>query len=59
MSSETKVNSNRGAVNDLWDEGVTLFHDSGGRPVNIAWALLAAVSLLSIEWLTRKLLRLA
>jgi hypothetical protein len=59
MSSETKVQDNRGAINDLWDKGPTLFHDKDGQPVTVAWVLIGIVGLLSLEWLTRKLLRLA
>jgi hypothetical protein len=49
-----------GPVTDLWDKG---FIVPGTRewdnPFRMSWVLLAVVTLLSIEWLTRKLLRLA
>jgi hypothetical protein len=48
---------NRGAVEDLWDRGPVF--EMGSRRVEIGWLLLAAIGLLSVEWLTRKLLRLA
>jgi hypothetical protein len=48
---------NRGAVEDLWDKGPTFRW--GSREIEIGWLLLAAVGCLSLEWLTRKLLRLA
>jgi hypothetical protein len=48
---------NRGAVEDLWDKGPTF--RLGSREVEVGWLLLAAVGCLSLEWLIRKLLRLA
>ncbi len=48
---------NRGAVEDLWDKGPTF--DVRGRKIEVGWLLLAAVGCLCLEWLTRKLLRLA
>lgn len=54
---------NRGPVEDLWDKGFELprtltsgIHD---KPLTVSYLLLAAVTLLGIEWLTRKLVRLA
>lgn len=58
---------NKGPVEDLWDKAIpatTLpetpltrwIHDG---PVPVSWLLLAVVALLSFEWLTRKLLRMA
>ena len=47
----------RGPVEDLWDKGPTF--DLGGQQVQVAWLLLAAVGLLAVEWMCRKLLRLA
>jgi hypothetical protein len=50
-----------GKVTDLWDKGWTVFADiehadkASGPP----WALVLLVLLLSAEWLTRKLLKLA
>jgi len=46
--------NNKGPVTDLWDKGITL--PSGHT---LSWVLLVVVGLLSWEWLTRKLLRLA
>src|SRR5262249_6477514 len=48
---------NRGAVEDLGDRGPTF--GGGSRKIEIGWLLLAAIGLLSLEWLGRKLLRLA
>jgi hypothetical protein len=54
---------NRGPVEDLWDKGVRLPESLSGwfssRPVEISYLLLLAVGLLSVEWMTRKLVRLA
>jgi hypothetical protein len=50
-----------GKVSDIWDKGWTVFSDlehpddADGPP----WALVLVVLLLSFEWLTRKLLKLA
>jgi hypothetical protein len=53
---------NRAAVDDLWDKGFELpswMPDwFPGKPREISYLLLAAVALLGIEWLTRKLVRL-
>jgi hypothetical protein len=54
-----QVARNRGAVDDLWDDGPELGTTADGKPITVAAALLVAVVLLSVEWLTRKLLRLA
>jgi hypothetical protein len=59
MISDPKTATNRGPVKDQWDEGFTVYHNPPNPPVKISWVLLAAVGLLSVEWLTRKLLRLA
>ncbi len=53
---------NRGAVDDLWDKGVRaewLPDWYPGKHKTISYLLLAAVGLLGIEWLVRKLVRLA
>jgi hypothetical protein len=55
MVTDSKVNRNRGPIKDLWDEGFGL-GDSSNR---MAFVLLLVVSLLSVEWLARKLLKLA
>lgn len=56
---EPRVSRSRGAVDDLWDNGPILGYDSSGRPIEFASLLLVIVGLLSLEWLGRKLLRLA
>jgi hypothetical protein len=51
---------NRGPIQDLWDDGfVVRDRQAPYEPIRISHVLLAAVGLLSLEWLTRKLLRLA
>ncbi|MFZ9861550.1 MAG: hypothetical protein ACO3GX_10790 [Gemmataceae bacterium] len=59
MKTDIKEMRNRGPVRDLWDDGFTLWTSSQGKPVKISWLLLVVVGLLSFEWLTRKLLRIA
>lgn len=56
MVTESKVQRSRGAVQDLWDQGFTLWSDPS---IQMATVLLLVTALLSIEWLTRKLLKLA
>lgn len=46
---------NRGPVKDLWDYGFTV----GDPPLTVSYTLIAIIGLLSLEWLTRKLLKLA
>ena len=57
MVIERKVQKNRGPIKDLWDSGIEI----GGYdpPLKVSAALVLIVGLLSVEWLTRKLLRLA
>jgi hypothetical protein len=56
MVSDVQKQVSRGKHRDWWDAGTSL----GGRlPFEISYVLLAVVGLLSTEWLTRKLLRLA
>jgi hypothetical protein len=59
MTAERKVQRNRGPVDDLWDDGPELGRTEEGKPIEVATLLLVIVGLLSAEWLTRKLLRLA
>ncbi|MFL5342229.1 MAG: hypothetical protein ACJ8F7_18945 [Gemmataceae bacterium] len=59
MRHETKTAQNKGKSEDLWDRGIKLGNDNRGSPIVLPWMLLALVGLLSAEWLTRKLLRLA
>jgi hypothetical protein len=56
MVTDSKVQRSRGPVKDLWDEGFSLGFDSSTR---MAFVLLVIVILLSVEWLTRKLLKMA
>jgi hypothetical protein len=59
MTAQRKVQRNRGPVQDIWDEGPAFGTTEDGKPIKVAWALFIGVGLLSAEWLTRKLLRLA
>lgn len=59
MTTQRKELRNRGAVDDLWDDGPVFGTTVNGKKIEVAWVLLAVVGLLSVEWLTRKLLRLA
>jgi hypothetical protein len=63
FKTDRKTFRNRGAVEDYWDKGVTLPHFLTGwfseKPQRLGIGLLLCVGLLSIEWLTRKLLKLA
>jgi hypothetical protein len=60
---DKKTGLNRGAVEDYWDKGIELPHWMTGwysdKPMRIGLMLLVCVGLLSAEWLTRKLLKLA
>lgn len=57
MTVKPLPQENRGPVKDLWDWGYTF----GDRdpPMKVSIALVVIVGLLSLEWLTRKLLKLA
>jgi hypothetical protein len=72
MKAEKRLMQSRGPANDLWDRGVTMPTYDGEMSPNsrkylVSWwsglrlsvVLLAVVGLLSLEWLARKLLRLA
>jgi hypothetical protein len=60
MTKKEDVRRNRGPVKDLWDDGVTVWERPAPQPpVKLSYVLIAAVGLLSMEWLIRKLLRLA
>jgi len=59
MVSAIKEENNKGKAEDLWDKGFVLGYDHRNVPVRIPFVLLAIVGLLSMEWLIRKLLRLA
>jgi hypothetical protein len=55
LVADSKVQRSRGPVKDLWDEGFNL----GDSSTRMAVVLLVVATLLSVEWLTRKLLKLA
>lgn len=57
MKTDIRTRKSLGAVHDLWDDGFVV--KEGDPPWKISWVLLGIVTLLSIEWLTRKLLKLA
>jgi hypothetical protein len=63
FKTDVKTARNRGAVEDYWDKGITLPHFLTSwltdKPQRLAFGLLLVVGLLSTEWLTRKLLKLA
>ncbi|MSR54978.1 MAG: hypothetical protein EXS09_17075 [Gemmataceae bacterium] len=63
IDADTKTSRNRGAVEDYWDKGVTLPSFMTDwmteKPQKLAYGLMLVIGLLSIEWLTRKLLKLA
>ena len=71
MTTEKRQTQNRGPINDLWDRGYTMPTAEVENPTvqkyaiswwsgqRIAVVLLVVVFLLSLEWLVRKLLRLA
>jgi hypothetical protein len=59
LGNERKIQRSRGPIDDLWDAGPTIGYDEDGKPRIIGLVLLLVVGLLSAEWLTRKLLRLA
>ncbi len=58
MRPDVQTLRNRGPIEDLWDDGFVIW-DREPQPVTMSYVLLAIVGLLSLEWLTRKLLRLA
>jgi hypothetical protein len=61
MTSDVQKQTSRGKVEDLWDDGWVIyrFSDPKRPPIKLSYVLAAAVGLLSVEWLIRKLLRLA
>lgn len=58
MIADPRPLRTRGQDRDLWDNGWTL-DDAKPRPHVLSWAMVAIIGLLSVEWLTRKLLKLA
>jgi len=60
MVTDVKTQRNRGAVEDQWDQGFTIVKaEPPKQPIKLSYVLLLVVGLLSVEWLVRKLLRLA
>lgn len=64
MGNRENSAENRGKADDLWDRGYevpdSLTREWMGRPpVRVSYVLLLVVALLSVEWMSRKLLRLA
>ena len=61
MKTDRKDLRNRGKVRDQWDDGFVVWTDPNGEkdPVKLSYVLCLVVGLLSVEWLIRKLLRLA
>ncbi|HTU19549.1 MAG TPA: hypothetical protein VMG10_15925 [Gemmataceae bacterium] len=60
MRPDVQTLRNRGPIADLWDDGFVIWkREAPYPPIKMSYVLLAAVGLLSLEWLTRKLLRLA
>ena len=57
MVTDRKTQRNRGPVRDIWDAGFTI--QESDPPLTVSIVLLVVVGLLSLEWLTRKLLKLA
>lgn len=62
LIADSKVQKSRGPFEDLWDRGFSLSERGllgSDTPVWVSYLLLLVVGLLSVEWLTRKLLKLA
>lgn len=67
MNSDVQTATSKGPHTDLWDDGITIVPGEKPddpskpekKPIKISYVLLLVVGLLSVEWLTRKLLRLA
>ncbi|HWG44607.1 MAG TPA: hypothetical protein VN688_17655 [Gemmataceae bacterium] len=60
MRPDIQTLRNRGPIQDLWDEGFVVWNrEAPYQPIKMSWVLVGVVGLLSVEWLTRKLLRLA
>jgi hypothetical protein len=60
MKTDKNDVRNRGKIKDLWDGGwFEVESDSGEKKAVLPYILAFVVGLLSVEWLTRKLLRLA
>jgi len=69
IDTESMEQRNRGPVRDLWDKPLAfsigdykfafLAVTIGSTRIEIGWVLLTIAALLTVEWLTRKLLRMA
>jgi hypothetical protein len=67
MVQDVQKQVSRGKHRDLWDDGFVVYeypppedpNKPGKPPIKISYVLVAVVGLLSVEWLIRKLLRLA
>jgi hypothetical protein len=61
MVTDRRNLRSRGPVKDLWDDGFVLreAESTDQQPIKLSYVLCLVVGLLSIEWLIRKLLRLA
>lgn len=66
IKQDAKTIRNKGKVDDYWDKGIELpswmtrwLTGPTDRPMRVGYMLLFCVTLLSIEWLARKLLKLA
>jgi hypothetical protein len=60
MRPDVQTLRNRGPIQDLWDDGFVVWErEAPYLPIKMSYILAAVVGLLSLEWLTRKLLRLA
>lgn len=57
MVAERKTQKIRGPIKDVWDFGFFLGTDDPGSKLSVV--MLVVIGLLSLEWLARKLLRLA
>jgi hypothetical protein len=67
MIQDVQKQTSRGPHRDLWDDGVTIHEypppedpaKPARQPIKVSYVLMIVVGLLSVEWLIRKLLRLA
>jgi hypothetical protein len=60
MRPDVQTLRNRGPIKDMWDDGFVIWQrEAPNPPIKMSYVLTAVVALLCIEWLTRKLLRLA
>ena len=65
MVQDISTTTSKGGHTDLWDDGVTVWvkapkaGETEPERVKVSYVLLLVVGLLSMEWLIRKLLRLA